>query len=97
MCFRFHHTKHDKFWTLINEAKTQHITCLSQEEWFEVFYCVAENRSIDKLRYDLQVVLSEFTDLKLATDSIIIMGKVSAENFEYLSGPHCSFSDYMIY
>lgn len=33
--FRFHHTEHDKFWPLINESKTQHITCLSREEWPE--------------------------------------------------------------
>ena len=33
--FRFHHTEHDKFWPLINESKTQHITCLSREEWLE--------------------------------------------------------------
>ena len=31
--FRFHHTEHDKFWPLINESKTQHITCFTQKEW----------------------------------------------------------------
>jgi len=31
--FRFHHTEHDKFWPLINESKTQHITCFMREEW----------------------------------------------------------------
>ena len=33
--FRFHHTEHNKFWPLINESKTQHITCLSREKWLE--------------------------------------------------------------
>lgn len=35
--FRFHHTEYDKFWPLINESKTQHITCITQKEWCDVF------------------------------------------------------------
>ena len=31
--FRFHHTETDKEWPLINEIKTQHITCITKEEW----------------------------------------------------------------
>jgi RimJ/RimL family protein N-acetyltransferase len=31
--FRFHHTERDKEWPLINEIKTQHITCITEKEW----------------------------------------------------------------
>jgi len=31
--FRLHHIEQDKYWPLINESKTQQITCLSREEW----------------------------------------------------------------
>lgn len=31
--FRFHHTERDKEWPLINEIKTQHITCITKKEW----------------------------------------------------------------
>ncbi|MDR0509352.1 MAG: GNAT family N-acetyltransferase [Candidatus Methanoplasma sp.] len=35
--FRFHHTEHDRFWPPINESKTQHIACLTREEWLGSF------------------------------------------------------------
>lgn len=31
--FRFHHTEYEKTWPLINAIKTQHISCLTKEEW----------------------------------------------------------------
>jgi len=31
--FRFHHTETEKEWPLINAIKTQHITCITKDEW----------------------------------------------------------------
>lgn len=31
--FRFHHTEKDKEWTLTNEVKTLHVTCMTKAEW----------------------------------------------------------------
>jgi RimJ/RimL family protein N-acetyltransferase len=31
--FKFHHTIKDKTWLLINAIKTQHVTCITKEEW----------------------------------------------------------------
>lgn len=31
--FKFHHTEKDKEWPLINETKTQHVTCITKKEW----------------------------------------------------------------
>ncbi len=31
--FKFHHTEENKPWPLINAFKTQHITCITKEEW----------------------------------------------------------------
>lgn len=31
--FRFHHTEKDKEWPLIHAVKTQHIMCITKEEW----------------------------------------------------------------
>jgi RimJ/RimL family protein N-acetyltransferase len=31
--FRFHHTETDKAWPLINAIVTQHVTCMTREEW----------------------------------------------------------------
>ena len=33
--FRFHHTEAEKEWPLINAVKTQHVTCITKEEWRE--------------------------------------------------------------
>ena len=35
--FRFHHTERNKEWSLINEIKTQHITCITKKEWRKQF------------------------------------------------------------
>jgi len=34
---RLQRTEHDRFWPLINELKTQHITRLTREEWLDSF------------------------------------------------------------
>ena len=31
--FKFHHTEYNKEWPLINATKTQHVTCITKEEW----------------------------------------------------------------
>lgn len=31
--FHFHHTETEKEWSLINAVKTQHVTCITKEEW----------------------------------------------------------------
>jgi RimJ/RimL family protein N-acetyltransferase len=31
--FKFNHTEYEKEWPLINAVKTQHVTCLTKEEW----------------------------------------------------------------
>ncbi len=31
--FRFHHTEYNKAWPLIKAVKTQHITCITKNEW----------------------------------------------------------------
>jgi RimJ/RimL family protein N-acetyltransferase len=31
--FKFHHTDRDKEFTLINEIKTQHVTCITRDQW----------------------------------------------------------------
>ena len=31
--FRFHHTEYHKEWPLINAIKTQHVTCMTKQEW----------------------------------------------------------------
>lgn len=31
--FRFHHTEKDKPWPLMNDIRTEHITCLTREDW----------------------------------------------------------------
>ena len=31
--FNFHHTEYEKAWPLINAVKTQHVTCISKQEW----------------------------------------------------------------
>ncbi|MDR1747794.1 MAG: GNAT family N-acetyltransferase [Spirochaetaceae bacterium] len=31
--FRFHHTERNKEWPLINAVKTQHVTCITKQEW----------------------------------------------------------------
>ena len=35
--FRFHHTEYNKEWPLINAFKTQHVTCISRQEWLMLF------------------------------------------------------------
>ena len=31
--FKYHHTEFNKEWPLINATKTQHVTCITKEEW----------------------------------------------------------------
>lgn len=33
--FRYHHTEKDKLWHLTNEVRTEHISCISREQWME--------------------------------------------------------------
>jgi RimJ/RimL family protein N-acetyltransferase len=35
--FSFHHTESNKDWSLLNEIKTQHITCITKSEWRDRF------------------------------------------------------------
>lgn len=31
--FRFHHTENEKFWSLTNDVRTEHITCITKTQW----------------------------------------------------------------
>lgn len=31
--FRYHHTEKDKPWPLMNDVRTEHITCITREQW----------------------------------------------------------------
>ena len=31
--FRYHHTERDKPWSLLNDIRTEHITCITREQW----------------------------------------------------------------
>lgn len=31
--FRYHHTEKDKKWPLMNDIRTEHITCITKEQW----------------------------------------------------------------
>ena len=33
--FKYHHTKKDIYWRLMDEIRTEHITCLSKKSWIE--------------------------------------------------------------
>jgi RimJ/RimL family protein N-acetyltransferase len=33
--FRYHNTKKDIYWRLMDEFRTEHITCLSKKSWME--------------------------------------------------------------
>jgi len=41
--FRFHHTEAEKEWPLINAVKTQHVTCITKEEWQEALPLYTEH------------------------------------------------------
>ena len=46
--FQFHHTEKDKEWTLTNEIKTQHITCITKEMHNEPVRKSAINSNSDR-------------------------------------------------
>lgn len=31
--FTYHHTNHDIFWELMNDIRTEHVTCLTRDDW----------------------------------------------------------------
>lgn len=35
--FRYHHTEKDKLWKLMNDIRTEHITCITKEQWENEF------------------------------------------------------------
>ena len=33
--FKYHHTKENFYWALMDDIRTEHVTCLTREEWLE--------------------------------------------------------------
>ncbi len=35
--FIYHHTNKDIHWTLMNDIRTEHVTCLTRDEWESIY------------------------------------------------------------